>query len=330
MSAGEWFQAAYVGDRKTLAQYATKAALRENVGQYGGYIVPPEVCQEIMGMVKDASPLWSWCPVLPMKSVELNVPTINMTATNTAGNPAWFGGMTMTWLRPDATSLTESDPTFEQQLLRAYVLSGLVLLSNPLFDDTPALESFLKQLAGRAVRWFTEQAFMVGNGIGQPLGMASLANPALLTVQAVSGSLGGNLSQMVSYLSPYSFDSAVWFFHPSYYVKLFARASSTDAVPPNAVSNIPGQNLFGFPAFPFDRLSATSGQPVAALVDPTQYVIGQRLEMEVSFSPHPMFTNNQTYMRIIMRIAGRPLWSSAAKLPDASNDVSPYVALLAI
>ena len=329
MSAGEWFKAAYTRDRKTLARYATKAALTELVGQYGGYTVPTEVCQEIMGMVRDASPLWSWCPVLPMKSVQLDVPTINMTAANTAGNPAWFGGMTMAW-STDGAALSESDPTFEQQTLQAFTLTGLVLLSNPLFDDSPALEGFLKFLASRAVRWYTEQAFMVGNGINEPLGMASLANPALLTVQAVSGSLGGNLSQMVSYLSPYSFDSAVWFFHPSYYVKLFARASSTDAVPPNAVSNIPGQNLFGFPAFPFDRLSATSGQPVAALVDPTQYVIGQRLEMEVSFSPHPKFTNNQSYMRIIMRIGGRPLWSSAAKLPDASSDASPYVALLAI
>jgi hypothetical protein len=56
------------------------------------------------------------------------------------------------------------------------------------------------------------------------------------------------------------------------------------------------------------------------------YPIGQRNTLEVEYSAHVKFTNNQGAWRFLTRVDGQPLISGAVTMQDATA-LSPFVAL---
>ena len=347
---GDWLRAAYAGDRKALEYYATKSAMTELIGEQGGYLVPPQVVDHVCGLVADTSLLWQRAWVEPMATMETDVPVIDRSIAPTIqGLTGNYGSFSMCWgENPVSLTLVESEPKFAQVALKARLLSAFAVCSNSLLVDSRSITAFLENMAVAAVHWFTTQAFLCGTGIGQPLGMATPSNPALLTVQEVDGAFNKNLADMVGKLTPDAFERAIWFMHPRYYSKYLSRQAAGDTVPSNAGTNYRWQYCNGMPVIPTDALGApnptdsnsgpsgptgpftwTDGIGVA-LVDPLAYIIGDRRMMEVAFSPHPRFTNYQTVLRITMRLDGRPMYRQPFTLPDLTTQVSPYVGLLSL
>lgn len=305
-----------------------KSAMGEGSGSVGGWLVPTELHEDVMACLEGHSILWPLVNRIELGSKTKLVPALNLTATD--GYP-YFGNFQLSWIDVDGTELDESEPTFDQIELDSRVLSGYCVISNSLLADSPMLEGFLEMMFGRAVAWFTEKAFVSGNGVGQPLGMAADGSAHVLTVQDVAGSTGLKLADVVSKLLPASFAHALWLVHPAYWVKVLSRTAAADAAPPFATSNEPAPAwIYGFPAYPCDKLvnGATANKPCVALVDPTAYVAGVRTEVEVAFSEHPRFTENLSIMRVVARVDGRPLTKGPITLADSTTQVSPFVALL--
>src|SRR3989304_1834773 len=74
-----------------------------------------------------------------------------------------------------ADQITQSRPQFEQRNLRLHKLAALVPASDELLEDVSALDAFVGNEAGRALRSKADDAIINGDGVGKPLGIMNSA-----------------------------------------------------------------------------------------------------------------------------------------------------------
>jgi HK97 family phage major capsid protein len=314
--------------------WQTKAALGESSGVTGGYTVPPDFYQGLVQLVSEMTFVRPRAFVLPMASLTLQIPYLDVTTVQSAGVSPFFGGVQMYWTA-EAQTRTETEPAFKQMELKAWELSGYSVSSNVLLQDsTVGLEKFLMTLFARAIAWFEEYAFLQGNGVGKPQGMVTAPAAVQVTRAGGAGSQSvafADVATMWSKLLPASWGSAVWAFSPSVVPQLLQLKDGASraifvSIDQGAVK-APTWSLLGRPAFPTEKLPALGGTGDLVLIDPALYVIGDRMQVEVAASEHVNFLKNQMTWRVVERVDGQPWLEKPITLQDGSTQVSPFVVL---
>jgi HK97 family phage major capsid protein len=358
---GDWcLQTAILGSQKTSPQskaaaadrlekvynsafnsWEQKAALAESSGATGGYIVPPDFYQQLLSIAAEEATFRAQAFVMPMASATLQFPYLDITTAQSAGNTPFFGGVIANWTS-EAQTRTETEPKFKMMELKAQELSGYSVSSNILLQDAAfGLEKFLFTLFGKAVAWYEEFAFLQGNGVGKPLGV--LNSGAVLKTGGTSGhrdsGLGNagisfaDVSTLLSKFLPGSISSGkgCWYASPTcipYLLQLKDGANRAIFISiDQGVTKRPTWKLFGLPLNITEKLPACGTVGDLLLVDPSLYVIGDRMMLEVAASEHVNFLANQMTWRFVQRVDGRPWLENAITLQDASSTVSPFVAL---
>jgi HK97 family phage major capsid protein len=276
--------------------------------------------------------------VQPMGSATLQIPFLDITTVQSAGVSPFFGGVQMYWTA-EAQTRTETEPQFKQLELKAWELSGYSVSSNVLLQDSViGLEKFLLTLFARAIAWFEEYAFLQGNGVGKPQGILTAA--ATIATGGNGGGTGrananqvgfADVATMWSKLLPLSWSKAIWAFSPSVVPQLLQLKDGANraifiSIDQGATKG-PNWALLGRPAFPTEKLPALGTKGDLVLIDPSFYVIGDRMSVEVAASEHVNFLKNQMTWRVVERIDGQPWLDKAVTLQDASTQVSPFVVL---
>jgi HK97 family phage major capsid protein len=338
-SFGDWLLACARGDGKYLEKHygsnfvawQTKAALGESSGATGGYTVPPEFFEEIMTIVAEMAFIRPRAFVVPMASASLQIPYLDITTTQSAGVSPFFGGVQMTWTA-EAQTRTETEPAFKQMELKAWELSGYSVSSNVLLQDSViGLEKFLMTLFARAIAWFEEYAFLQGNGAGKPQGMLT-CGAALLKNRDNNNEVSFNdVATMWSKLLPYSWGTAIWVFSPSVVPQLLQLKDGANRAIfisiDQGVTKTPNWSLLGRPAYPTEKVPALGTKGDLMLLDPSLYVIGDRMQIEIAASEHVNFLRNQMTWRVLERIDGQPWLEKPVTLQDGTTQVSPFVVL---
>ena len=85
--------------------------------------------------------------------------------------------------------------------------------------------------------------------------------------------------------------------------------------------------LSGLPLEISEKLPVLNTTGDIILADFSQYVIGDRQQVEIAFSEHVNFLSNQSVWRFVARVAGMPWLRDKITLADASNTLSPFVGL---
>jgi HK97 family phage major capsid protein len=311
--------------------WTQKAALAESSGTTGGYTVPPDMYQSLMTLVAENSFIRPRAFVVPMASASTLIPYLDITTVQTAGNSPFFGGVVMNWTA-EAQTRTETEPTFKQMELKAWELSGYSVSSNVLLQDSAfGLERFLMSLFGQALAWYEEYAFLQGNGVGKPMGILNCAAKINVTRNTSTTVKYVDVATMWSKLLPKSWGSAIWIFNPSVIPQLLQLQDGASraifiSIDSGATKN-PNWALLGRPAFPTEKLPALGTNGDLMLIDPSMYVIGDRMSIEIAASEHVNFLKNQMTWRVVERLDGQPWLDSYITLQDATTTVSPFVAL---
>lgn len=317
-----------------------KAALSENSGMTGGYIIPLEMSLRILDTVAERSFIYPRATVVPMTRPEMDMPKVDAeTATGTAGVPSFFGSIQYKWGREKAPA--ETEPKFRQLALYANDLIGYSNVSNDWLSDTgPAGEDAIVVIFGKGAAWFAEYAFLQGTGSnGQmPLGLVNspcaikTGNNGGKTARQTAGTITiGDITVMTSSLLPFSWQNAVWACGPDaltpiqqlaqYFINIELGNWTHRQVPK------PVGMLSTLPLFVTEKLPALGTPGDLILFDPSLYVIGVRQEVVVDVSDQSLFQTNQTVFRVWLRIDGKPLLSSKVTLQDTVRTVSPVVVL---
>ena len=322
------------------ARVVTKVAMAEMNGLTGGYIVPIDYSDKLLETVAEESFIYPRATVIPMFSMELSAPRIDVeTVPASAGISPFFGGVNFRWGAEDVP--VETEPTFRMTSFRAWDLLGYATVSNQWLQDAGAIqesdsllkaEHYLIKLFGKAAAWYAEWAFLNGSGAALQMPLGLLRSPATFAVTRAGASAISvvDVTNMASRLFPRSWSSAVWAVSPTALAQVQQLAQyqvNVDPISLNKLTPRPCGYLSSLPLFVTEKLPSLGQRGDLILFDPSLYVIAQRMEVVVDVSPDELFRNNQTIYRIWLRLDGKPEFSNTVTLQDTTTVVSPYVVL---
>jgi HK97 family phage major capsid protein len=289
----------------------------------GGFLVPEEMRSGIMSLALEKSVVRQRATVITMSSLTTRIPFVD----ETTHSGSVYGGMVFYWVGESA-SITPTEARFGSVKLEANKLVGGARIPNELWNDAPALRTWLQANAPRGLAFFEDKAFVSGSGVGQPYGFRN--SPAKITA-ARAGANAITLADVVGMYArmlPSSLDSAVWLVNSTALPYLFSMATSGSGYPLGVVNinNKPVFTLLGRPLVVTEQLPANSAADGLMFVDLSYYLIGDRQAVSMDFSEHSRFMNDETELRIIERVDGRP-WIQSALTPLNGDTLSPFVGL---
>jgi HK97 family phage major capsid protein len=170
-----------------------------------------------------------------------------------------------------------------------------------------------------------------GNGVGKPTGMLNAGARINVNRANANQVQFADVSTMWSKLLPVSWGKAVWAFSPSVVPQLLQLKDGANRAIfisiDQGITKTPTWSLLGRPAFPTEKLPALGTNGDLMLIDPSFYVIGDRMSVEIAASEHVNFLKNQLTWRVVERLDGQPWLDKPVTLQDGSTQVSPFVAL---
>lgn len=324
----------------------TKSAMGETSGTIGGYIVPREYATSLLYSIAEKCFFFPRAAQIPMSSATTDCPVVDAVTTQAAGTAPWFGGALYTWGFED-NPLPETEPAFRQVSLTAWDLIGNTLVSNQWIDDTsepvgppnaavPQLtgEERLINLFGAAGAWYVEYAMFQGAGSGtrMPLGIIN-APCAIAVTRTTSNQITiSDIANMTGKLLPSGWVNGIWACHPTVVPKLVSISSlqinDGNEQSPGCIGRI-----MTMPVFVTDKVPALGTKGDLCLFDPSLYAVGVRQEVLIDVSDQVPgangFLTNQSWIRVWIRLDGKPMHSSTITLADGSNTVSSVVTLSA-
>lgn len=326
-----------------------KAALAESSGITGGYTVPVMFSNNLLTLAIEDSVVAPRASKQPLTSRTLQVPSLDITTVPSAGNSPFLGGVTASWTAEAATR-TETEPTFRQTTLTAWELSFYCVASNTLLaDNAVGLDSLLTQLFSSAIGWYTDYAFLRGDGVGKPLGILNAPATINVTRNQANSFNWVDVAVMLSqfYWLSRASGNIAWVISPSVIAHLYRMndmsASQTGAgfgrvlfvpIDKGAQADIPTSagvqsigSLAGFPVIVSEKLPALGTTGCVVLADFSKYLLGTRQELQIDVSPHVKFLTNQMTWRVVWRGDGQPWLNSYVTLQDATSKVSPFLLL---
>lgn len=333
-SVREYMQAIWHGARTSEAltnQHKIKEiqnSFGSNVPADGGFLIPETLRSELLRVSLETALVRSRARVIPMESLTVPFPMID----STSNASSIYGGVTAYWTE-EAAALTDSSPTFGRVKLEAKKLTAYSEIPNELFTDSIiSLQMFINEVFPEAIAWFEDIAFIGGSGVGEPLGFLNATAAVSVTKetgQAATSIVWENIVKAYSRMLPSSLDRAVWIAHIDTFPELATMALSVgtggSAIWLNNGVSGPPMTILGRPVFFTEKVESVGTAGDINFVDLGYYLIGDRQAIQADTSPHYRFQNDQTTVRFIERVDGRPWIQSAITPQTGSNTLSPFV-----
>lgn len=293
-----------------------------------GFLIPEDVRSNIMQVALETGVVRPRATVITMSTRSTEIPFVDMTTH--VGSV--FGGMVFYWT-PEAGELVESQAKFGRIKLEANKITGYAVVPNELYNDAPALGTWFNQAAPGGLAFYEDVAFFDGDGANEPLGF--LNSGAMVTVtketnQPADTIVWDNIVKMYAQMLPTSLGSAVWLVNQTALPQLLSMAIAvgTGGAPvmtANAAVT-PQMTLLGRPIIVTEKCAAIGDLNDIVFADLSYYLVGDRQAISVESSPHVKFSSDQTAIRLIARVDGRP-WIQSAITPLNGTAVSPFVNL---
>src|SRR3990167_182716 len=307
-----------------------KNDLSSLVGADGGFLIPEVLRAELLRLSLESGIVRQRARVIPMDSLTVPFPIIDDISHATSV----YGGMVGYWTQ-EAAALTESQPGFGRVLLEAKKLTLYTEVPNELIADSIAsLEAFLNTAGPEAIAYFEDVAFLTGTGAGEPLGIVNA--PVLVSVAKETGQTAAtivwqNLVKAYARLLPSAHANACWIANINTFPQLATMALNVgtggSAIWLNNGQVGPPMTILGHPVIFTEKVPTLGTVGDIMLCACSYYLIGDRMVITASSSPHFKFQNDQTVYRFIERVDGRPWLQTALTPRNGTTTLSPFVAV---
>lgn len=335
------YQRKLFGNTREGGMGITKASLAEGGGTTGGYTVPPQFASQLLTLAMEESIVRPRATVMPMTGLLMQIPALDVAKVRSAGQTPFLGGIVASWTAEGATR-DQSEPEFRQIELRAHELSFYTVASNSLLaDNAVGLDALLSMLFSMAIGWYTDYAYLRGDGVGKPLGILNAAATIAVTRSSATTFKFADAANMMArlYWLLRSGPSVAWVINPSVIPQVLQMADAANRpvfiplssgvqapIPESAGVQSIGM-LFGIPVLVSDKLPALGTKGDVMLADFSKYILGDRMELQIDVSPHVKFINNQMVWRVVWRGDAQPWLNSYITHADGATTVSPFVVL---
>lgn len=307
--------------RQRIDDYFEGKAMGEGTDSAGGFLVPPEVSNELIPLRDSVSVLRQLFSAQPIES-----DTIRFVAQDS--------GLAVAWTAEFAEKI-QSDLSFSEFEAHVYTAAGLATVSNQLLKDAKwnVDQLITKDLAKRFVH-LEEQAFIAGTGNGQPLGIIN--TPGVQSIPYTEATpkqtaLLDKISDAITEVQTnfLGFPDAI-VMHPrtwGWLAKGRSEASGNyflgsgaygtprkpnEPIPGYTGGTLPRGELFGLPVYTTPNIPTNLGdaenESTVIVGDFSQGLVLDREGIVTDTSSHVFFTSNQTVFRSEERLgftAGR-------------------------
>ena len=303
-----------------------------------GFLVPEQVRSDILQIALEQAVVRPRATVITMSSLTQKIPYVD----STSNASSVYGGMVFYWTEESA-SITATEAKFGRVELSAKKLTGGARVPNELWNDASALQSWLMMAVPAGIAFYEDKAFFDGDGVGEPLGINN-ANAVVAVTRTTADEIeSADIYNMYARMLPQSLDRAVWvanqetlpqLFSLSHVIKNVAGAenvggSQAGLVSQGNIAGSPSMTILGRPLIITEKAKALGTQGDINFVDWSHYLIGDRQAIALDASEHSRFMNDETELRVIERVDGRPWLQTAITPANGSNTLSPYVQLAA-
>jgi HK97 family phage major capsid protein len=294
-----------------------------------GTLIPEEFRSQIYELALETAVVRPRASVIDMTGGAISLPYVDVT-THAGGT--FFGGMSFAWTAESGT-VAASEAKFGRVKLEAKKLTGGARVPNELWNDAPALNSWLMRSAPQGITFTEDIAFLTGVGGDSPLGVQNA--PAAITLtkeggQAAATIVVENILKMYARVLPQSLGSTIWVANPTTFPELMTLSIPVGTGgAPVALVNIhssPTMTMLGRPLILSEKVPALGSAGDLGIYDFGFYLIGDRQAVSMESSEHSRFMNDETEVRIILRVDGRP-WIQSALTPKNGDSLSPFVIL---
>jgi len=298
----------------------------------GGFLVPEVYRMELQEIALENAVVRPRATVLPMTTDSLKIPYVN----DTTHASSVYGGVIAYWTA-EAKEKTATKPTFGQLELTPHKLAGLTYTSNELLADSAiALEPLITRQFGSAWGYFEDDAFLMGSGAGQPLGVFNCGCLKSVLRNASNRIHYEDLAEMYQSMLPPSIPYAVWVIHPTVIAELIELGSGNAADAsgkvliwqPDAKLG-PTWTIFGRPVIISEKLNALGTAGDILFADFRYYLIGDRQSITIDASTHVAFTTDETAWRFVLRVAGQCWPQTTITSRRGAHTMTPFVQLSA-
>ncbi len=297
-----------------------------------GFTVPDEFAKDLIEPIFDEEAMIApWCRRLRMEKPTAHVPGVDETSRATGSR---WGGVQSYWLSEGYAPPT-SLPKFKNIEFAAHKLVALCIATDEVMSDASMFSDYVRRGMVADMAFQLDQTIVGGSGAGLPQGL--LQAGALLTIardagQATKTITPSNIENMWAALPIPSRRRAIWLAHENVEAQISAvqspglSASQVGMYLPQGVGGNEFPLLKGRPVIVIEQAKPVGSPGDLILFDPTTYAVAA-MDPRMEISAEVDWTSDQIALRLVWRIDGRPLYSSAITSYSDSTLRSPYVAL---
>jgi HK97 family phage major capsid protein len=304
-------------------------AMAEGNTGYGNYLVPVEFPSMIVEAAIRNSPLLSQIWRLPMNGPIVQIPKL------TQSDGSYFGGITFneiggnTWVdgaianTAEGQKITPTKAAIERNVLLAKKITAGVILTDEIIQDSVLnIVNYMTGLLVRAWQYRMEYYVIQGNGTSMPLG---IINDATVIANALPRKTANQLSHediigLDGELDEIFSGSEMWLMRKKTLANLRLKK---DSVGQPIVRESWGERMgqptlapavLGHPYHVTKNVPALGTTGDVVIGNMGMYIMGIRSDMRIDISDAPRFEYDETNVRFVARLDGRPGTSFAFKM----------------
>jgi HK97 family phage major capsid protein len=273
----------------------------------GGFLVPSDVEEMITAAARAASAV-AQAGALDIKTDKGD--TLGIAVVGTHGSAAWIA---------ESGSYTPSDETITQQNLGAFKGGTKIIVSEELrTDEDVDLDAYLAFELGGRLGALQENAFVLGDGSGKPLGLVHTSSPYTIVTAATGSASAFKLADLKAVYKalPLAYRrNAAWLMNGDDFAELASLTDTAGAlVLPSLQFDPP--SLFGRPVLLSGDLPAPGANAKSIVLADFRRAYGIRrvngIELQRQDELHS--DSGQVGFRCRARVDGRPLLADAARI----------------
>lgn len=298
----------------------------ENSLSESGVPLPPEVRQEVFGLVFEGDSLLA-------QSDQVDTESNSLRAYVDESVPWGTTGIQARWRGEGAGPMTPGkDDALKPRDIRMGELYAFVPVTNEDLEDSPRLQDRLTRKAAERIGWKVDETIIRGDGVDKPLGFMNaggMISVAKESGQAADTIVAANVAKMYSRLINPS--KGVWVANNDTLQQIMQLNLANNLLwtpPSEGFKNAPGGYLLGRPV-QFNLHCDTLGdQGDLFFIDPKGYLtIKKASGIDFQTSIHLWFDYGISAFRWTFRINGQPYLNAAVTPPNSAATLSHFVAL---
>jgi HK97 family phage major capsid protein len=303
------------GYKSLCIEQRKQTGMNEGVGADGGFLVPVEYSATMIEFAIIMSQILNRVWRVPMKSNQAKWPRLAQT------DDSFFGGFQIHWIDEGAAKPTEK-LALEQLTFNAHKAAKIIPLTDELIEDSLInIVNYCVALGTRAYMYELEHCVIDGTGIGQPLG---IINDPVVVANAVARVGAGavdyrDLLNLEGEMNE-NFRNLEWIMRRKVLTEIrklrdtvgqpiwhetWASFNETPTMTPTILS---------YPYHITRNANAIGHQGDIVLGDLGFYMLAVRKDMTIDVSPYPYWTTDETAIRFVARVDGKPGSSYAFKI----------------